>query len=143
MPFKSVSPKDLFVCQKCGDCCRGYGGTYVSREDILAISDYIRVSADEFMARYCQMSGGRPVIAVQENGFCVFWDEVCTIHPVKPEMCKAWPFIESVVIDIENWHIMAGVCPGIRTNYPDHVIRECVRKVITSRDLDREASHTP
>jgi hypothetical protein len=43
-------------------------------------------------------------------------------------MCKAWPFIESVLIDMNNWHIMAALCPGIRTDVPENKVRECVKK---------------
>jgi uncharacterized protein len=138
MPYSTVGPADIFSCKKCGDCCKGFGGTYVTEKDIHAISAYIRVDEKEFAEKYCQMSGLRPVIAAGENGFCVFWDEICTIHPVKPKMCRAWPFIESVLIDVENWHIMAGSCTGIRTDLPDNVILDCVRKEIQSRKEGRE-----
>jgi hypothetical protein len=46
-------------------------------------------------------------------------------------MCKEWPFIKSVLVDIDNWYIMAGLCPGMRTDIPDRVIKECVRKELT------------
>ncbi len=130
MPFSSVSPSDLFSCKKCGDCCKGFGGTYVTQKDIHAIAAYIHVDAEQFTTKYCQVSGSRLVLAVGDNGYCVFWDGICTIHPVKPKMCKAWPFIESVLIDVENWQIMAGFCPGMRMDLPDTVILDCVRKEI-------------
>ena len=119
---------DIFECQKCGDCCSGYGGTYVTEKDIEAISDYIGSDSRSFVADYCRMSGGKPLLAQAENGKCVFWDGLCTIHPVKPRMCKAWPFIESVLIDANNWEMMATACPGIRTGFPHHVVQAIVRK---------------
>ncbi|MDM8549118.1 YkgJ family cysteine cluster protein [Desulfobacterales bacterium HSG2] len=122
--------KQIFNCKKCGDCCKGYGGTFVTAEDVEAIAAYIKTDPERFVADYCDMSGGKPVLAQGGNGYCIFWDEVCTIHPVKPRMCRAWPFIESVLTDINNWHIMAGVCPGIRTDVPDDVIRACVREKV-------------
>jgi hypothetical protein len=45
-------------------------------------------------------------------------------------MCRAWPFIPSILIDPNNWNLMASMCPGMRTNYPDDVIVNCVRKKI-------------
>ena len=42
----------LFACTCCGDCCRGYGGTYLSEADIVAIARYIGVSPDCLTARY-------------------------------------------------------------------------------------------
>ena len=41
MPYKSVKPEDLFECHKCGDCCKGFGGTYVTQTDIENIAKFI------------------------------------------------------------------------------------------------------
>jgi uncharacterized protein len=119
---------EIFDCKKCGECCKGYGGTFVTESDIKAISDYIRTDPRRFIRDYCQMSGSRPVLAQGDNGYCVFWDKLCTIHPVKPRMCGAWPFIRSVLTDIRNWRIMAASCPGIRTDISDETVEACVRK---------------
>ncbi len=127
-----MDSSEIFNCKKCGDCCKGYGGTYVTEKDIQAIAAYIHADADHFAEKYCRMSGKRPVLAQAENGYCIFWDnKICTIHPVKPKMCKAWPFIESVLTDTANWRAMASACPGMRTDLPDDVIRECVKKELT------------
>ncbi|MGD9105450.1 MAG: YkgJ family cysteine cluster protein [Desulfobacterales bacterium] len=131
MPYKDVLPSDIFKCQQCGECCKGYGGTCVTEEEIKAIVDYLHIDPECFIDDYCQMSGGKPVLAQGSNGYCVFWNGLCTIHPVKPSMCKNWPFIKSVSVDINNWHIIAALCPGIRTDLPDSVIKECVRKELT------------
>ncbi|MCD6273852.1 MAG: YkgJ family cysteine cluster protein [Deltaproteobacteria bacterium] len=126
-----MKPSDIFDCTKCGDCCKGYGGAFVTPDDIIAISDYINAEPEHFIEKFCQISGGKPLIAQGENGYCVFWDEVCTIHPVKPRMCKEWPFIKAVLLDIENWHIMASLCPGIRTDIPMDIVQDYVRKKLS------------
>lgn len=128
MTLETVSEIDLFECKKCGDCCKGYGGTFLSPEDITAISNYIGENPESFAQRYCQLSGGRPVLSQGENGYCIFWDDQCSIHPVKPHMCKAWPFINAVLVDIANWHIMAKSCPGIRADIPEDMVLEYVKK---------------
>jgi len=127
MLFDAMKPSDFFKCKKCGDCCKGYGGTFLTERDIDVIADYIQVDPVHFIDKYCQMSGGKPILAQGRNGYCIFWDKLCSIHPVRPRMCKAWPFIKSVLADIENWHIMAALCPGIRTDAPDSMIEKCVR----------------
>ncbi|MDM8515222.1 YkgJ family cysteine cluster protein [Desulfobacterales bacterium HSG16] len=127
-----AKPSDIFECTLCGECCKGYGGTYVTPADIEAIAAYINEDPKLFIDRCCQLSGNRYVLAQNENGVCMFWDSLCTIHPVKPRMCRAWPFINSVLIDTDNWHMMAGSCPGMRTDVPNHLIAECVREVIKS-----------
>jgi uncharacterized protein len=133
MPFKDITPSDLFKCQRCGDCCKGYGGTFVTQKEIEDIAGHMSIEPDKFIEDYCQLSGGKPVLAQKKNAYCIFWDEVCRIHPVKPRMCRDWPFFKSVLVDIRNWHIMSSLCPGIRTDVPDSIIRECVSKKLSEK----------
>ena len=126
--FNAVKPSDIFICKKCGDCCKGYGGTFLTDKDIKAIAGYIDTDPKLFVADFCRISGGKPVLAQGKDGFCIFWNKLCTIHPVKPRMCREWPFIKSLLVDINNWHIMAGSCPGIRDDVPDSLVKECVRR---------------
>ncbi len=126
-----MKSSDIFKCKKCGDCCKGYGGTFVTEKDIITIAAYIKADPEQFVADYCRMSGKKPVLAQGKNGYCIFWEGQCTIHPVKPRMCKAWPFIESVLIDVNNWHIMASSCPGIRIDVPGSLVKECVKKELS------------
>ncbi|RZB37068.1 MAG: uncharacterized protein SRB2_01572 [Desulfobacteraceae bacterium Eth-SRB2] len=133
MLYKNVTPSNIFECRQCGECCKGYGGTFVTEKEIKAIVDYLNIDPEHFVDKYCQVSGGKPVLAQGRNSYCVFWDGLCTIHPVKPRMCRNWPFIKSVLVDINNWHIMATLCPGIRTDFPDSAIKECIRKELTKK----------
>ncbi len=125
----------LFVCTLCGDCCKGFGGTYLSETDIVAIANHIGISPERVRAECTASSGQHRVIAQQQNGYCVFWDRVCTIHPVKPRMCRRWPFIPGVLVDVANWHAMAASCPGMQTEISDGRIIECVR-----RAMEKESS---
>ncbi len=128
-----VRPEDIFNCRRCGDCCRGYGGTYLCPEDTVAISRYLGISQEVFKARYCVMSGGRPMLGQAESGYCIFWDGLCSIHPVKPRMCRKWPFIESVLTDIGNWKAMASCCPGMKTDLDDEIILAAVRAYLEDK----------
>lgn len=65
---------------------------------------------------------------------CIFWDKVCTIHEVKPRMCKIWPFIESILVDRSNWAIIKSICPGIRDNGNMDDLAECIRQVLAEYD---------
>ncbi|MGD9235805.1 MAG: YkgJ family cysteine cluster protein [Desulfobacterales bacterium] len=125
-----LTPDDLFSCQRCGDCCKGYGGTFLTESDIRRICCYLGMKRERFMQDVCQMSGGKPMIAQAENGYCALWDQQCTIHPVKPQMCRRWPFIESVLVDAGNWYAMAAACPGMRVDLSEAQIQNCVRAVI-------------
>jgi Fe-S-cluster containining protein len=131
MPSDCINPDTIFDCRRCGDCCKGYGGTYITRADIEAISCYIGTDPQKFVTDYCQLSGRRPVLAQRTDGYCIFWDKLCTIHPVKPLMCRRWPFLESLLVDSNNWKIMADSCPGINTNVPVQTVKKCVKKILS------------
>jgi Fe-S-cluster containining protein len=122
------SDQHLFECTRCGDCCKGYGGTYLTTSEISAISSFIGVGEAEFKRRYCVLSGRRPVLAQGADGYCIFYDEGCGIHPVKPRMCREWPFIRSLLVDIANWRIMATMCPGMNTKLDDRQLLAAIRK---------------
>ncbi len=131
MSFEAFDSENMFVCRKCGRCCKGYGGTFVTAEEIEAIACYRGSDPEQFVADYCRLSGGRPLLSQKADGHCIFWDGLCTIHPVKPQMCRAWPFIESIVADPNNWLIMADSCPGIRADIPVHVVAEYVKHLLS------------
>lgn len=131
MPYKPINTEDIFKCRQCGVCCKGYGGTFLSEKEIEKIAAYTHTDSKKFVENYCQISGKKTILAQAGDMYCIFWDGLCTIHPVKPRMCKAWPFIESVLIDINNWYIMASLCPGIRTDVPNSIIKECVAEELS------------
>ncbi len=113
MMFDENTSSEFFHCTQCGECCRGFGGTYVTDADIDAMADYLGEVPDVIREKYCVSSGSKLVLAQADNGRCVFWDRLCTIHPVKPRMCRRWPFIPTLLVDVSNWHVMADSCPGI------------------------------
>ena len=130
----TIDPAQVFTCQKCGECCRGYGGTFVTDRDIVNISKYLNIDSHRFVVDYCELSGGKPILAQRQSGYCLFWDKLCTIHPVKPKMCRIWPFIESLLVDASNWKVMASSCPGIRIDLPDRWVSECVKNINSTLD---------
>lgn len=119
---------DIFECTQCGECCKGYGGTYVSEADIARIAAFLDESPETVIRNYCRASGRRRLIGQADNGYCVFAkDGRCAIHPVKPRMCRRWPYLPSILVDVSNWHAMAKACPGMRIDVADEWIRRCVR----------------
>jgi Fe-S-cluster containining protein len=136
----TIPPDQIFTCQKCGECCRGYGGTFVSQGDIARISKYLNIDPDRFVSEFCQLSGDKPLLAQHRNGYCVFWDKLCRIHPVKPKMCKKWPFIESLLVDMNNWQMLASICPGIRTDLPDRLVKDIVNTVLSKEGYLNKSS---
>ena len=127
----------VFDCTQCGDCCRGFGGTYLSEADIESISELVELNREEFIAQYCTRSGSRLLLRQRPDGYCIFWDKLCTIHAVKPRMCRRWPFLKSVLVDEINWRSMASMCPGIRTDAAMDQVRSCIEACI---EAEREYS---
>ncbi|MDJ0915399.1 MAG: YkgJ family cysteine cluster protein [Desulfobacterales bacterium] len=130
-----MSSNEVFKCTLCGDCCKGYGGTYVTTDDIRAIADYIDEEPESFIEKFCTTSGRKQVLSQKPDGYCVFWDRVCTIHPVKPRMCRAWPYIESVLVDVQNWYSMGSMCPGIRKEVAEATVRKAVEAMLPAKNL--------
>ncbi|MBF0204761.1 MAG: YkgJ family cysteine cluster protein [Desulfamplus sp.] len=125
---------DIFQCVMCGDCCAGFGGTYVTQKDIEKISAFINCDSIKFKEKFCSSSGSKYVLAQSETGQCIFFqhDRQCSIHPVKPHMCKAWPFIPTLVSNPENWDAMADSCSGMKKNIPYDVIIRIVSSEISN-----------
>lgn len=127
MPCSTASASEFFECTQCGQCCKGYGGTYVSEADIAAIALFLGISSASFRKHYCSLSGGKPLLAQRSDGYCIFFGQNCSIHPVKPRMCRRWPFIPGVLADVGNWRAMADACPGIRADVDLNVLRHYVQ----------------
>ena len=130
MDAKYKTCDDIFECQQCGDCCKGFGGTYISNNNISKIAEYINFDPEKFIEEYCDKSGSRHVLTLGKDGYCIFFDKIkqCTIHGVKPYMCRAWPFIQSVIDYPENWNIMANSCSGMKKNIPYKELVQIVKK---------------
>ena len=94
-----LTADDLFSCQRCGDCCKGYGGTYLTETDIDRICRYLGMKRERFMRDICQM-------------------------------CRRWPFIDSILADAGNWRAMAATCPGMRVDVSDDQVERCIRAMI-------------
>jgi Fe-S-cluster containining protein len=129
---RSLNSSDAFECTMCGECCNGYGGTYVTEDDIRAIAAYIDTDPASFRNDYCSFSDGKPLLKSGEDGKCIFFKEKCSIHPVKPRMCREWPFIPAVLKEPGNWNLMSDACPGIKTD----IDREALKR-ITEAELKK------
>ncbi|OQY00569.1 MAG: zinc/iron-chelating domain-containing protein [Desulfobacteraceae bacterium 4572_130] len=117
---------NIFECQQCGKCCFGFGGTYVTKKDINKIAEYLNITPGSFINQFCDKSGTKNILTQKKNGFCIFFDKNCTIHPVKPYMCKAWPFLKTILKNPENWDAMANSCKGMKKQIPHKILKQIV-----------------
>jgi Fe-S-cluster containining protein len=106
-------PKPPFECQQCGQCCAGRGGIYVTLLEIAQMASYLDMSNTDFCRRYLEDSpvGARLTTA---NGVCIFLkDHLCQVHPVKPRICRQWPFLPALLTHADELEYAKGACPGI------------------------------
>ncbi len=72
------------------------------------------MNEEEFRVRYLESSslGTRLGIA---DGVCVFLkDNRCGIHPVKPFICRQWPYLPALLVNEDEFEAAKGACPGLR-----------------------------
>lgn len=88
-------------CFRCGICCEGYY-PQLSPEELARMAGHMKLSSDEFIARYVQVTKIGYLLQQTKNG-CVFlkWEEacsetgasrraLCSIHSFRPDACRNW-----------------------------------------------------
>lgn len=94
---QEYSPGDdkAIECFRCGFCCIGYHPR-LSVEEIKSMGENLRISPDEFISRYVQVTQIGYLLQQTEYG-CVFLDwenngtrARCAIHSFRPEACRNW-----------------------------------------------------
>ncbi|MBQ8664480.1 MAG: YkgJ family cysteine cluster protein [Mailhella sp.] len=104
-----------FSCQRCGKCCEGRGGIIVGPRDLPRLCAHFGLPAEEVLARYTEVMGGKPTLKCGEDGFCMFFKAGfgCGIHPARPSVCRAWPFFRGNLVDRVSFEMAREDCPGI------------------------------
>ncbi len=105
----------VFDCQQCGDCCSGVGGIHVRPHEVEAMAALLAMSIEDFCVNYVEASVTGDRLTVAETGSCVFMgnDSLCQVHPVKPFICRQWPFLPALLVDADELEQAKGACPGI------------------------------
>lgn len=105
-----------FECTGCGKCCTGSPGyVWVSKEEIAAIAEYLKIPVDKFVIRYLKKVGKRhSLVEFSKNYDCVFLkDNRCSIYPVRPTQCRTFPWWAQNLSSPEAWQEAAKYCEGI------------------------------
>jgi uncharacterized protein len=104
----------VFHCRQCGDCCAGRGGIHVRPQEVEAMAAHLSVPVTAFRRNFVEASpsGARLTVA---NGVCIFLQEGnnCRVHPVKPLICRQWPFLPALLVEADELEYAKGACPGI------------------------------
>lgn len=103
-----------FKCNGCGVCCGGEPGViWVNEEEIIKISDYLKMPVDQFAKKFLRKIVKRYSLIELHNGDCVMFDNGCKIYPVRPYQCKSFPFWLQNLETQEKWEALKDECPGI------------------------------
>lgn len=106
----------VFECTMCGQCCEGEGGIILGPHDLERISSGLKLCSEDFLKCYGVYRNGKWQIRTGDDGRCIFFREGagCTVHPIRPDVCRAWPFFRGNMIDSESLYLAKDYCPGIR-----------------------------
>lgn len=105
--------EEAFECQMCGHCCHGEGGIVLTEKDRTRLADYLDISIEELIARYSEKRGGKLHLTTGDDGYCFFFKEGCSIHPGRPDICRAWPYFRGNLVDAMSWEMIQDYCPGV------------------------------
>ena len=103
-----------FECQQCGACCTGDPGIiYVDTDEVPRIAEYLSVEISLFIEKYLYPFRAGYSIKERSDGRCFFYDDGCTIYPVRPYQCKTYPFWFENLRSVKKWRRLSKECPGI------------------------------
>ena len=105
--------RPAFTCRQCGHCCQGRGGIVLTDHDTARLAGHARMEPEAFLDRYSEEFSGRTVLRSGDDGWCVFFDQGCTVHPARPDICRAWPFFRGNLVDKDSWRMVEDYCPGV------------------------------
>lgn len=111
-----------FECTGCGKCCTGGpGAVWISEDEAIAISSYLKLSIEEFYSKYTRLLDGRRALCEVGPEFdCIFLKEkkFCAIYPTRPVQCQTFPFWPGVMASKQRWEEAKSYCEGIRQDAP-------------------------
>lgn len=71
------------------------------------------LSLEAFLKEMAETRGGKVLLRTGADGFCLLFDEGCSAHQARPDICRAWPFFKGNLEDASSWEMIQEYCPGI------------------------------
>jgi Fe-S-cluster containining protein len=127
-----------FTCSQCGNCCTGGPGfVWISREEIVRLAEFLKITPEETVEKYCRKFDGRFSLRerrTREGMYdCIFLKEqdvptpagggdgksvplrrkMCSIYSVRPLQCRTWPFWRENLASEESWNRAGQRCHGM------------------------------
>ena len=126
-----------FACQRCGHCCEGVGGIVLSAFDIERLGTHLGLDRQALLERFAEHVGGRRRLLAGPDNYCIFYDKGCSVHPARPDVCRAWPYFRGNIIDADSHAMAAEDCPGINRQASHAEFASQGRAYLTERGLAR------
>lgn len=124
-----------FECTGCASCCRSHGEyvyVYLTEADIDAISSFLEMSREEFLAELCEEEAGWFYLSTERAECPLLESSRCSVYPVRPIQCATWPFW-SENLDRGRWNRCSReICPGMDRG--ELYLPEDIEKIARKRD---------
>lgn len=133
-----------FDCTRCSICCEGEKGIIVDNEkDLPRLLDFFQCSLEELDDKYTHIYNGKRFIRDKEN-FCLFFEEGkgCGVHPVRPDICRAWPYFKGNILDEISFEMAKKDCKGIISKARHKNFQQEGLKYLQEHKLIKESSYT-
>ena len=150
-----------FTCTACGNCCTGGPGfVWISREEVVRLAEYLKITPEQALAKYCRKVDGQWSLKEYRNAAgnydCVFLQgnaagaapggsgsgtgggiaaspRGCTVYPVRPLQCRTWPFWPENLGSKTTWDHVAKRCHGMNAG-ERHFSRERIESLRDAKD---------
>ncbi len=104
----------VFHCRQCGECCQGKGGILPSPIERELIAQYLKMPVAELIRIYLEETPLGLAVKNKAAGGCIFQeDNRCRIHPVKPRICRDWPFLPAILLHENEFAAAKTACAGL------------------------------
>lgn len=131
-----------FACTQCGKCCARPGYIDVLPEEAHVLADRFQQGASpedlEGILWSYEQDFDVWSITVPEGGHCPFLvDGMCSVHDVKPQQCRTYPFWPEILASKKTWEAEAVYCEGIREDgehYPPTLIDKILEEEASTKE---------
>ncbi len=107
----------VFQCQQCGECCQGRGGIFPSKREIDLIAQYLKMPVAHLVKNFLEPTPLGLAVKNKPGAGCIFNENGrCGIHPVKPRICRDWPFLTAILLHENEFEAAKEACPGLNSD---------------------------
>jgi len=108
--------------------------------DCRRMAEHLGLAEAELEARYLERRDGKLGLRSRGDGFCMFFDQGCGVHPARPDVCRAWPFFRGNLVDSSSWEMIQDYCPGVNAALGHAEFARQGRKYLREQGLLREGA---